>query len=94
MGFGKKCILQILGVLRDHLADSLMGGPIARGSVKVGFQTVVQVWSGEQIPPPHFNLNLASTYINFTSVSPQFAYLEPLSSGGGRGAVGKCTGPK
>ena len=29
MGFGKKCALQILGVYRDHLAESLMGGPFA-----------------------------------------------------------------
>ena len=36
-----------------------------RGSVNGGFQTVVRVWSGEQIPTPRFNLNL-------TSVSPQF----------------------
>ena len=32
-------------------------------NVNGGFQTVVRVWSGEQIPAPHFNLD-------FTSVLP------------------------
>ena len=34
-----------------------------QGPVNGGFQTVVQVWSGKQIPAPHSNLN-------FTSISP------------------------
>ena len=29
MGLGKRCSLQILGVLRDHLAEPLAGGPLA-----------------------------------------------------------------
>ena len=29
MGFGKKYTLLILGVLRDHLAERLTGGPVA-----------------------------------------------------------------
>ena len=33
-----------------------------RGFVDGGFQTVVRVWSGEQIPAPHF----------LTSIKPQF----------------------
>ena len=28
--------------------------------VNGGFQTVVRVWSGEQVPAPHFNLKLTS----------------------------------
>ena len=31
-----------------------------QGSVNGGFQTVVRVWSGEQIPAPHFTLDLTS----------------------------------
>ena len=41
-----------------------------QGSVNGGFQTVVRVSSGEQIPTPHLNLNLAQFlplfYLNFT----------------------------
>ena len=55
----------------------LSGPPeIPQGSVNGGFQTVVRVWSGEQIPAPHLNLNLTSVlpqiYLCLTSFLPQF----------------------
>ena len=34
-----------------------------QGSVNGGFQTVARAWSGEQVPAPHFNLNLTSVYL-------------------------------
>ena len=44
-----------------------------RGSINGGFQTVVRVWSAEQIPAPHLNLKITSIYrhYKFTSVLPQ-----------------------
>ena len=38
---------------------------LPQGSVNGGFQTVVRVWSGEQIPAPHLT---SIFYLNFTSV--------------------------
>ena len=43
----------------------------SQGYVHRGSQTVVRVWSGEQIPAPLFNLNL-------TSILPLFALILPL----------------
>ena len=45
-----------------------MGAISIQGSVNNGFQTVVWVLSGEQIPAPHLNLS-------FTSVLPQLYLL-------------------
>ena len=46
------------------------------GTVKGGFQTVVRVWSREQIPGPHCNLDLTSVlpllYLNLTSFNTSF----------------------
>ena len=42
-----------------------------QGFLSGGFQTVVRVWSGEQIPTPNFNLNL-TVLLRPPSVLPQF----------------------
>ena len=51
-------------------------GAKSQGCVNGGFQTVVRVSSREQIPAPHFNLNLTSVlpqfYLFLTSFLPQF----------------------
>ena len=60
-----------MALLRDNVAFSLIK-PRIWGSVNGGFQTVVRVWSGEQIPPPHFNHNLTLIYLCLTSSSPLF----------------------
>ena len=38
---------------------SLARIPISQGSVNGGFQKLVGVWSGERVPAPHSNLNVA-----------------------------------
>ena len=53
----------------------LLGNSIDRGSVNGGFQMLVRVWSGEQVPAPQSNLSLASS---LTSVFPQ-CYLSSTS---------------
>ena len=56
-----------------HLHSSIFFGTNKRnrGSVNSGFQTVVRVWPGEQIPAPHFNLIFQTLfYLNFSSFLP------------------------
>ena len=50
-------------------------GPKARGSVNGGFQTMVRVWSGEQIPVPPSNLNFASVLPHFNLFVTSFLIL-------------------
>ena len=72
------------------------------GSVHGGFQTVVRVWSGEQIPAPHFNLDLTSvlpvltsSFLFLTSFLPPFnicsaGNLEPRFGNHGIQTLGLC----
>ena len=52
----------------NFVRDCFVSEGLNRGSVNSGFQTVVRVWSGEQIPAPHFNLNVPQSYLCFTSI--------------------------
>ena len=56
IGFGKKYVLQILGVLRDHLAEPLIGGPIAFPKVC----TTAGVWHSTSGPSPALGLRVVS----------------------------------
>ena len=60
--------LQTIG-LANHRRRNARISLYCQGSVNGGFETVVQVWSGEQILAPHCNLNLTSVlplfYLNF-----------------------------
>ena len=54
-----------------------------QGSVIGGFQTVVRVWSGEQIPAPHFNLSFASIYLFLTFFNLNLTSAQPAISNHG-----------
>ena len=67
-----------------HVIEVLVTIPFLypKRSENGGFQTVVRVRSGEQLPAPHFNLNLTSVLplldLSFTSFLPHF---NPSSAG-------------
>ena len=60
-------------VLSERVLKNLKKKRKYQGFVNGGFQTVVRVWSGEQIPAPHFYLSFTSItqfYLGVTSIVP------------------------